>query len=115
MSQRKHHLTAAWEARKVPIGIVNDRVYLRIPEAQRQTLQEQTATERGDTYCLGLDVQADGYLILYDIIEALGGRIITTIIGQQITIVTRGKSYEGNDQSQILLQIIRDLLLNRQE
>lgn len=107
---KPHNLQAAWKARKVPIGVVNDRVYLRIPEVTRETLQKQTATERGDTYCLGLEIQADGYLLLYDLIEALGGRIIATIIGPQITIVTRKKSYEGDNQSQLLLEIIRDLL-----
>jgi hypothetical protein len=114
--QRKKKLTRqeavaiAQTARKLPVGVISDRVHLQIPESLSSFLQSQNSAERGTTYSLGAAFEANGYLMLYALIEALGGRITTTIIDSEVTIVTRHKTYEGKNQAELLLQIIRDRL-----
>lgn len=97
---------------KVPQGMVSSRGQLRLnPEASRH-FQAQSSTERGKTYALGQQMESDGYLLLYEILDRLGVRIISTIVGNSLTIVCRHKTYEGTDQSDLLLEIIRDRLAN---
>lgn len=107
---RSESLVIAQEARKLPEGIKSIRVHIQLPITEASVLSCQNSAERGSTYSLGLSVSQDGYLLLYNIIYALGGRIFTTIVGSTITIVTRKKSYEGQNQSDLLLQIIQDLI-----
>ena len=100
----------AQKARKLPEGIASVRGHLQLPIAAAITLSAQNSAERGETYSLGLSVSQDGYLLLYNIIYALGGRIVATIVDKQFTIVTRKKNYKGQNQSDLLLQIIQDLM-----
>ena len=97
---------------KVPQGLVSSRGQLRLPSEASKHFQSQSSTERGSTYALGQQMEADGYLFFYEILDRLGVRIISTIVGDSFTIVCRHKTYEGLDQSDLLLEIIRDRIEN---
>jgi len=107
---RGEAIAIAQAARKLPEGMNSDRVHLQLSSPSSAQIRQQNPAERGSTYELGLAFEAGGYLLLYDLIEALGGRIITTIIDSEVTILTRHKSYTGKNQADLLLQIIRDRL-----
>jgi hypothetical protein len=107
---RKELAENAREAYKVPTGFAVARPSMRLPLELMPEVAKRDSEGNGKVYQVGLAFEANGYLMLYDLIEALGGRIITTIIDSGVTIVTRHKTYEGKNQAELLLQIIRDRL-----
>ena len=107
---RSESVAIAQKARKLPEGIASVRVHLQLPIAAAITLSAQNSAERGKICSLGLSASQDGYLLLYRVIDALGGGMVSTIVGSTITIVTRRKNYEGQNQGDLLLQIIQDLI-----
>lgn len=115
MSSKMTRLQAveiASTACKVPQGMVSSRGQLRLDSEASRHFQSQSSTERGKTYALGQQIEADGYLLLYKILDRLGVRIISTIGGNPLTIVCRHKTYKGENQSELLLEILRDRLEN---
>ena len=111
MSSKMTRLQAAKTAAaacKVPQGLVSSRGQLRLNPEVSKHFQSQSSTERGKTYALGQQIEADGYLLLYEILDRLGVRIISTIVGGSLTIVCRHKTYEGVNQADLLLEILRD-------
>ena len=92
--------------------MVSSRGQLRLDSEASRHFQSQSSTERGKTYALGQQIEADGYLLLYKILDRLGVRIISTIGGNPLTIVCRHKTYKGENQSELLLEILRDRLEN---
>ena len=109
---RAESIAIAQSARKVPEGIVSDRGQLQFTPEQQQLFRSQSPSERGRTYALGAALEAQGYLLLYVALDRLGVRIISTIVGSSLTIVCRHKTYEGNNQAELLLEILRDRLEN---
>jgi hypothetical protein len=109
---RAESIAIAQSARKLPGGIISDRGQLQFTPEQQQRFHRQSPSERGRIYALGLAMEAQGYLLIYDILDALGVRIISTIIGTPMVIQCRHKTYEGNNQAEILLEILRDRLQN---
>ena len=109
---RAEAIAVAQAARRLPEGISSDRVRLQLTHPASECLIKQSPAERGATYSLGLEFEAKGYLLIYDILDRLGVRIISTIMGDGITIVCRHKTYEGNNQAELLLEILRDRLEN---
>ena len=97
---------------KVPEGMVSGRGQLRLAPDISKKFRSKNATHRGQTYALGEAVEADGFLLLYEILDRLGVRIISTIVGNPLTIVCRHKTYEGENQAELLLEMIRDRLEN---
>ena len=115
MSSKMTRLQAveiASTACKVPQGMVSSRGQLRLAPKASKHFQSQSSTERGKTYALGQQIESDGYLFLYEILDRLGVRIISTIVGDSLTIVCRHKTYEGENQAELLLDIIRDRIEN---
>jgi hypothetical protein len=109
---RSQAAAIASAACKVPEGMVSDRGQLRLTPDISRKFRSKNATHRGRTYALGEAVEADGCLLLYEIIDRLGVRIISTIVGNPLTIVCRHKTYEGENQAELLLEIIRDRIEN---
>lgn len=109
---RKQTIALAQAARKLPVGIISERVYIQNNARLSDRILEQKPAERGATYALGAALEESGYLLIYDILDKLGIRIISTIVGKRTTIVLRNKSYEGESQSTLLLQILKDCLGN---
>lgn len=99
-------------ARRLPEGVVSDRVHFQLSPASSAKLNKQSPEERGVTYALGAAFEANGYLLIYDILDRLGARIVSTIVGNPLTIVCRHKTYEGDNQAELLLEILRDRLEN---
>lgn len=96
-------------AAAVPEGVTAAQYQVQLPSKLAKTFKRSTSKERGQLVQIGSRIDRDGYLILYRIIDALGGNIISTIVSDDITIVTRGKSYQGNNQFELLIEIIEDL------
>lgn len=109
---RGEAVAVAQAARKLPEGVVSDRVHLQLSPPASAQLRKQNPAERGATYELGTVFEAKGYLMIYDILDRLGVRIISTIVGNPLTIVCRHKTYEGDNQAELLLEILRDRLEN---
>ena len=109
---RSQSAKIASAACKVPEGMVSDRAQLRLAPDISKKFRSKNATHRGQTYALGEAVEADGFLLLYEILDRLGVRIISTIVGNPLTIVCRHKTYEGENQVKLLLEMIRDRLEN---
>ena len=109
---RQQAAAIASAARKLPEGVVSDRVQIQSAIATSETLRKQAPAERGATYETGLAFEKDGYLLLYEILDRLGVRIICTITGSPMEIVCRHKSYKGDNQRDLLLEILRDRIEN---
>lgn len=109
---RSQSLELAQAARRLPVGTVSDRTYLQLSSEMSLKLRKQSSINRGETYELGAAIEANGYLLLYDILDRLGVRIISTIVGDPLTIVCRHKTYEGSNQAKLLLEILHDRLEN---
>ena len=109
---RAQAIAVAQAARRLPEGVISDRVHLQLSPAASARLRKQGPSERGLTYELGMAFEAKGYLLIYDILDRLGVRIISTIVGSPLTIVCRHKTYEGENQAELLLEILRDRLEN---
>ena len=97
---------------KIPNGFESERGQLRLKSDAVKRFRAQSATDRGVTYTLGEAFEADGYLLIYDILDRLGVRIVRPISGNPPTIVCRHKTYEGSNQAELLLEILRDRLEN---
>jgi hypothetical protein len=97
---------------KVPNGFASERGQLRLKSDAVKRFRAQSATDRGVTYTLGEAFEADGYLLIYDILDRLGVRIVRPISGNPFTIVCRHKTYQGSNQAELLLEILRDRLEN---
>ena len=93
----------------VPEGVTATQYQVQLPNELAKTFKRSTSKERGQLVQIGSRIYRDGYLVLYQIIDALGGHIISTIVGEDITIVTRSKSYQGGNQFELLIKIIEDL------
>jgi hypothetical protein len=109
---RAQAIAVAQSARKIPDGVESNRAWLQLNPAASAEFRSQNPAERGATYTLGAEIERGGYLLIYDILDALGVRIISTIIDPPMVIVCRHKTYEGNNQAEILLEILRDRLQN---
>lgn len=109
---RSEAVAVAQAARRLPYGVVSDRVHLQLSPPASAQIRKQNPAERGATYELGLAMEAQGYLLLYDVLDRLGVRIVSTIAGSPLTIVCRHKTYEGDNQAELLLEILRDRLEN---
>lgn len=109
---RAEAIAVAQSARRLPKGVSSDRVRIQLPQPTSEHLLKESPAERGGTYSLGLEFKASGYLLIYRTLDALGVRIISTILGEKITIVCRHKTYEGDNQVELLLEILRDRLEN---
>jgi hypothetical protein len=112
-ANRKQLAADARKAYAIAPGITSDRYIMRLPEMLAAACQEQSPKERGATYQLGTVIEKDGYLFLYKVIDALGCRVISTLIHSDgITIMCRHKTYEGQSQPDLLLEIIQDCIDN---
>ena len=109
---RAEAITVAQEARKVPTGYGVARPSIRLPLEVMPEITKRNSEENGIVYQLGLALEADGYLLIYDILDRLGVRIVRPIVGNPLTIVCRHKTYEGSNQAELLLEILRDRLEN---
>jgi hypothetical protein len=109
---RREAIAIAQAARKIPEGLVSDRGQLQFTPDRQLLFRKQSSIERGATYSLGAAIEANGYLLLYEILDRLGVRIISTILGDTITIVCRHKTYEGKNQAELVLEILRDRIDN---
>ena len=109
---RSQAAAIASDACKVPDGFSSERGQLRLKSDAAKRFRTQSATDRGATYALGEAFEADGYLLIYTILDRLGVRVISTIVGSPLTIVCRHKTYEGSNQAELLLEILRDRLEN---
>lgn len=109
---RAEAIAVAQAARRLPEGVSSDRVRVQLTHPAADHLMKQSPAERGATYSLGLEFESNGYLLIYDILDRLGVRIVSTIMGDVITIVCRHKTYEGKNQAELLLEILRDRLKN---
>jgi hypothetical protein len=96
-------------AAAVPDGIAAAQYQVQLPIKLAKSFKRSTSKERGQLVQIGSRIDQDGYLVLYRIIDALDGNIISTIVGDDITIVTRAKSYQGQNQFELLIEIIEDL------
>ncbi|MBW4514504.1 MAG: hypothetical protein KME11_04705 [Timaviella obliquedivisa GSE-PSE-MK23-08B] len=106
-------IAVARAARQVPKGVTAEQYRMRLTDRVAALCQAQNPIERGVTYALGEAIEANGYLLLYKILDALGCRIISTMIhADGITIMCRHKTYEGQSQSSLLLEIIQDCIEN---
>jgi hypothetical protein len=99
-------------AAAVPDGIAAAQYQVQLPIELAKSFKRSTSKERGQLAQIGSRIDQDGYLVLYRIIDALDGNIISTIVGDDITIVTRAKSYQGQNQFELLIEIIEDLCSN---
>jgi hypothetical protein len=109
---RSESIAIAAAARKLPEGVVSDRLHLQLSPACSVKINKQKSNERGSTYALGAAFEDKGYLLIYDILDRLGVRIVSTIVGSPMVIVCRHKTYEGDNQAELLLEILRDRLEN---
>jgi hypothetical protein len=109
---RSQAAKVASAACKVPEGIVSDRGQIRLAPDVSARFRLKNATHRGQTYALGEAIEANGFLLLYKVLDRLGVRIINTIVGSPLTIVCRHKTYKGDNQAELLLEILRDRLNN---
>jgi hypothetical protein len=106
---RAESTARARAARAVPDDVTADRYQVQLLQDLATTFKKLSTADRGRLVAIGSRIDANGYLCLYRIIDALGGNIITTIVGEKLTIVTRAKSYEGDNQFELLMEIIEDL------
>lgn len=106
---RDESTARARAARAVPSNVTADRYQVQLANSLATDFKKLTSVDRGRLVAIGSRIDANGYLFLYRVIDALGGNIITTIVGKKLTIVTRAKSYEGDNQFELLMQIIEDL------
>jgi hypothetical protein len=109
---RQQAAAIASAARKLPEGVVSDRVHIQSAIATSQAIRKQTPAERGATYETGLAFEKDGYLLICEILDRLGVRIICTIVSSPMEIVCRHKTYKGDNQRDLLLEILRDRIEN---
>ena len=109
---RAQSIEIAQQARKVPQGEVSRQYQARLPTEIADKFKALDPIERGQVIELGSAFEAKGYLLIYDILDRLGVRIISTIVGNPLTIVCRHKTYEGSNQAELLLEILRDRLEN---
>lgn len=109
---RSEAIVVAQAARKLPDGVVSDRVHLQLSTKAAARVRKQNSQERGATYEMGANFEADGYLLIYDILDQLGSPVISTIIDTPMMMICRHKTYEGDNQAQLLLEILRDRLEN---
>jgi hypothetical protein len=109
---RAQAIEIAQQARKVPQGEVSRQYQARLPTETADKFKALDTIERGQVIELGAAFEAKGYLLIYDTLDRLGVRIISTIVGDPLTIVCRHKTYEGNNQAELLLEILRDRLEN---
>jgi hypothetical protein len=109
---RAQAIDIAQQARKIPEGEVSRQYQARLPAETAAKFKTLDPIERGHIIELGAAFEAKGYLLIYDILDRLGVRIISTIVGSPLAIVCRHKTYEGNDQAALLLEILRDRLEN---
>jgi hypothetical protein len=100
----------ARQSYQVPDGTVSIQAQMRLPEDLAKQFRKLSSVDRGKIIEIGATIEANGYLFLYDIIEALGANSISTIISDDITIVTNGKTYSGDNQFELLIEVIEDLL-----
>lgn len=107
---RAQAIEAAQQARKVPEGEVSRQYQARLPVETAAKFKALDPIERGRVIELGAAFEAKGCLLLYDTLDRLGVRIISTIVGNPLTIVCRHKTYEGDNQAELLLEILRDRL-----
>lgn len=109
---RQQAAAIASAARKLPEGVVSDRVQIQSAISASEMLRKQTPAERGATYKTGLAFEKEGYLLIYKILDRLGVRIICIIAGSPMEIVCRHKSYKGDNQRDLLLEILQDSIEN---
>lgn len=109
---RAQSIEIAQQARKVPQGEVSRQYQARLPAEIADKFKALDPIERGQVIQMGSAFEAKGYLLIYDILDRLGVRIISTIAGNPLTIVCRHKTYEGSNQAELLLEILRDRLEN---
>ena len=107
---RAEAIAIAQQARKTPEGLSAKRVHLWVSSEVETVLLAQSPAERGVTYALGREFEQDGHLLLYQLLDALGVRIISTIAGNPLAIVCRDKTYEGENHAALLLEILKDRL-----
>ena len=109
---RSQAAAIATAACKVPDGFESERGQLRLKSDSAKRFRGQSTTHRGQIYALGEAIEADGFLLLYEILDRLGVQIISPILGDTITIVCHHKTYEGKNQAELLLEILRDRIDN---
>ena len=109
---RSQAAAIASAACKVPDGFASERGQLRLKSDTAKRFRTQSATDRGATYALGEAFEADGHLLIYEILDRLGVHVISTIVGNPLTIVCRHKTYSGENQAELLLEVLRDRIEN---
>jgi hypothetical protein len=109
---RAEAVAVAQQARKIPEGEVSKQYQARLPTETAVKFKALDPIKRGHVIELGAVFEAKGYLLIYDILDRLGVRIISTIVGSPLKIVCRHKTYEGDNQAELLLEILRDRLEN---
>lgn len=109
---RAQAIKIAQQARKVPQGEVSRQYQARLPAECANKFKALDPIDRGHVIELGDAFKADGYLLIYTILDRLGVRVISTIVGNPLTILCRHKTYSGENQADLLLEILRDRLEN---
>ncbi len=110
--RKKRAIEIAQEANKVPSGYGVARPSMRLPLEVMPEVVGRDSRKNGEIYQIGLAFEAQGYLLIYDILDRLGVRIISHIPGETIVIKCRHKTYEGKNQADLLLEILRDRIEN---
>lgn len=109
---RAQAIEIAQQARKVPEGEISRQYQARLPAAAAAKFKSLDPIERGQVIELGATFEAKGYLLIYDILDRLGSPVISTIIDKPMVMICRHKTYEGDNQAELLLEILRDRLEN---
>jgi hypothetical protein len=107
---RAEIIAKAANARKLPEGISATQIHMWLPDDLVPVCRKLKPPQRGALWEIGYSLQQDGYLLLYRIIDALGGKIINTNIGRDtIKVTTASREYIGTSQFDLLIEIIGDL------
>jgi hypothetical protein len=109
---RAQSIEIAQQARKVPQGEVSRQYQARLPTETADKFKALDPIERGRVIELGAAFEAKGYLLIYDILDQLGSPVISTIVDAPMEMICRHKTYKGDNQSELLLEILRDRLEN---
>lgn len=109
---RAQAVAVAQQARKVPQGEISRQYQARLPAETAGKFKNLDPIERGRIIELGAAFESKSYLLIYDILDRLGCPVISTIIDTPMVMICRHKTYEGSNQAEMLLEILRDRLEN---